>query len=118
LKNLPNNFYKVKEYHELLQIISKSIKLLGNNCNLNWLDISEITDLSVVFEHFSNFNGDISKWNTSNVTNMEALFSNTIFNGDISNWDVSNVKNMDDMFYKSKFMGDISHWDVSNVTSM
>ena len=39
------------------------------------------------------------------------------FNGDISLWDVSNVTNMSGMFYESKFDGDISDWDVSKVTS-
>ena len=39
----------------------------------------------------SQFNGDISKWDVSNVTNMSVMFSDSQFNGDISNWDVSNV---------------------------
>ena len=49
---------------------------------------------------FSNslFNGDISKWDVSNVEDMYAMFSNSLFNGDISKWDVSNVKDMSDMF--------------------
>ena len=46
---------------------------------------------------------------------MYKLFYSSEFNGDISNWDVSNVKIMNCMFYKSKFDGDISNWDVSNV---
>jgi hypothetical protein len=52
---------------------------------------------------------------------MEAIFYKTNFNGDISDWDVSNVKRMNWMFEKSKFTGengDISDWDVSNVTHM
>ena len=63
----------------------------------------------------SQFNGDISNWDLSNVTNMGFMFSESQFNGDISNWDVSNVTNMIGMFYKSQFNGDISKWDVSNV---
>jgi surface protein len=34
----------------------------------------------------SKFNGDISKWATSEVTDMGGLFCNNNFNGDISNW--------------------------------
>ena len=67
------------------------------------------------------FNGDISKWNVSNVTTMDYMFSKSEFtgkNGDISNWDVSNVVNMSCMFRDSKFNGDISKWDVSNVVNM
>merc|ERR1712037_1024603 len=46
-------------------------------------------------EYYTNkFNGDISKWDVSRVTNMEALFNNArAFNGDISKWDVSKVDN-------------------------
>jgi len=46
------------------------------------------------------------------------MFYRSQFNGDISNWDVSNVTDMKQMFYRSQFNGDISKWDVSNVTQM
>ena len=39
----------------------------------------------------SKFNGDIFKWNVSNVKNMKYMFEFSIFNNDISNWNVSNV---------------------------
>ena len=48
---------------------------------------------------------------------MRYMFAWSKFNGDISNWDVSNVTNMECMFAWSKFNGDISNWDVSNVTN-
>ena len=41
---------------------------------------------------------------------MYGMFEKSQFNGDISNWDVSNVTNMSEMFYLSKFNGDISKW--------
>ena len=47
---------------------------------------------------------------------MSELFKETNFNGNISNWDVSNVKNMSDMFFVCEsFNQDISHWNVSKV---
>ena len=83
----------------------------------NW-DVSNVTDISDMF-HRSKFSGDISKWNVSNVTDMSRLFYyNSNFNGDISNWDVSNVTNMSLLFANSKFNGDISNWNVKNVTDM
>ena len=85
--------FKPSDKEELQKFIRRRIREQGPNCNLNDIDVSEVDDMS---------------W----------LFENSTFNGDISQWDVSNVKNMDSMFYKSKFHGDISKWDVSNVKSM
>ena len=49
--------------------------------------------------NYSGFNGDISNWNVSNVTNMALMFIGlSSFNQDISSWDVSNVTNMNAMF--------------------
>ena len=43
----------------------------------------------------------------------------TSFNGTISGWDVSSVTDMGDMFYRAlSFDQDISNWDVSSVTDM
>ena len=46
---------------------------------------------------------------------MSAMFSESKFNGDISKWDVSNVQDMSAMFYDSNFNRDISNWNISNV---
>ena len=106
--------YHPKTKDELEDIIKRKIESEGNDCNLNDIDTSNITDMSGLFA-YSKFNVNISKWNVSNVINMNYMFTNSKFNGDISNWDVSNVKNMWSMFFRSKFNGDISNWDVSNV---
>ena len=117
LLTLPDNFYKVQSKDILISIIEKYIKIFGDNCNLNWIDVSNITDMSYIFYN-SKFNGDISQWNVSNVTDMRDLLYQSKFTGDISQWNVSNVTNMNYMFFLSKFNGDISSWNVSNVTSM
>ena len=108
--------YHPKTRDELEDIINKRIKSEGNECDLNDIDTSNITDMSSLFKD-SKFDGDISKWNVSNVENMRYMFTNSKFDGDISNWDVSNVTNMNNMFIYSKFNSDISNWDVSNVTN-
>ena len=43
---------------------------------------------------------------------MSWIFSWTEFNGNISNWDVSNVINMSGMFDESTFNQDISNWNI------
>ena len=82
---------------ELVFIIKDTIEKEGVNCNLNFIDTSDITNMSQLFYN-SKFNGDISKWNTSNVKDMYAMFEDSQFNGDISAWDTSNVMDMEDMF--------------------
>ena len=84
------NYYP-KTQDELKKIIKQKIESEGNECDLNDIDTSNITDMSFLFAR-SHFNGDISRWNVSNVTDMQSLFDSSMFNGDISNWDVSNVK--------------------------
>ena len=64
---------------------------------------------------------DIADWDTREVTDMSNLFELYMyeFNDDISRWDVSNVQNMEGMFYNAKvFNQDISSWNTANATNM
>ena len=108
--------YHPKDKDELKSLLDKLIKERGNEADLNDIDVSNITDMSSLFDG-SNFNGDISQWNVSNVTNMTEMFSDCEnFNCDISSWDVSNVKYMNYMFYGCEsFEQDLSNWNVKNV---
>jgi len=111
--------YHPKDKDELMKLLDKLIKERGLEGDFNDIDTSKITDMSCLFTFSrSNFNGDISKWDVSNVTNMVSMFEKSEFTGNISKWDVSNVKDMKFMFYGSKFNGDISNWDVINVKNM
>ena len=64
--------------------------------------------------------GHVSKWNTSQITDMSELFMNyKKFNVNISGWDMSNVTNTNEMFSgASSFNQDVSGWDVSNIADM
>lgn len=103
----------------LKKLVHEYMEKLGPNCDLNFIDVSDLYELDDLFSYPNqNFNGDISQWNVSNVRNMNGVFSNSKFNGDISKWDVSHVETMEFMFSDSEFNGDISGWDVSHARDM
>ena len=111
-------------------MIDEEIGAQNNTADLGLIDTSRITDMSHLFNSdstntnshadYSDFNGDISAWDVSSVTNMVDMFMQAkTFNGDISAWDVSSVTNMVGMFmHATAFNGDISEWDVSKVSDM
>ena len=90
------------------------------NGDLSEWDTSAVTDMSSMLWAATDFNRDISRWDTSAVTSMTAMFSGAdAFNGDLSNWNTSAVTDMTYMFDgATSFNGDISSWDTSVVTSM
>ena len=73
-----------------------------------------------MFQNASSFNGDISGWDVSAVTNISGLFQGaTSFNSDISGWDVSAVTNFYNMFYgASAFNQNLSSWQVDSATDL
>ena len=85
----------------------------------NW-DTSNVTNMESMFEEASSFNQPLNDWNVSNVTNMRSMFSNaTSFNQPLNDWNVSNVTDMCYMFRNATaFNQPLNDWNVSNVTSM
>jgi len=79
----------------------------------------QVTDMSFLFS-WTDFNGNIAYWNTSNVTNMSAMFSAAFsFNQPIGTWNTSKVTNMSEMFSNAQaFNQNISSWNTSKVTNM
>ena len=114
-----DNIVKATNKTQLLQLLYTGIILLGHQGNFNWIDTSSITDMEGLFED-SIFNGDVSRWDVSNVENMNKMFHNAyLFNQNISNWDVSNVRTANYMFCNAKtFNQNISNWNVFNMQSM
>jgi len=110
-------------------VSTSSFYILFRNCTSlttpdfsNW-DTSTVTNMQGMFQAATNFNGDISTWDVSNVTSgnqfREMFYGASSFNSDISTWDMSNATNVSKMFEgASSFNQDIGSWNVSSVTSM
>lgn len=90
------------------------------NSDLSRWNVSKVEYMDGMFCGCINFNSDLSKWNVGRVRNMEGMFTNcTNFNSDLSKWNVSRVEYMLDMFLNcTKFNCNLSKWDVSNVNDM
>ena len=55
--------------------------------------------MAFMFCTATSFNGDLLRWNVSNVEEMYGMFCGaTSFNGDLLRWNVSSVENMYSMF--------------------
>lgn len=90
--------------------------------NAYYLDVSATTNMMYMFTHSGLKTADLSNWNTSNVSNMNNMFSNTkqLTELNIPNWNTSNVSNMNNMFSSSGALVKLNaeNWDVSNVINM
>ena len=101
--------------------IENGIQVLVKGEDLSKYCTSKVTDMAGMFFAItpagSPFNQDISKWDVSNVTEMQHMFQwASSFNQDIGNWDVSNVTDMSGMFdVASSFNQDLTNWCVSKI---
>ena len=102
--------YKPQTKEELKELVADESIHLGD------IDTTHITDMSNLFENSirNDFSG-IEKWNVSNVVDMSSMFDGAInFNQPLDSWDTSNVENMEYMFYGTEsFNQDISSWDIN-----
>lgn len=105
------------EVTDISHIFNHALRFTGDLSNWN---VSNITDMTGMFYGAESFTSDLSNWNVSNVTAMSYMFhSATNFTSDLSNWDVVNVIDIWSMFqYARSFTSDLSSWNVSNITNM
>jgi len=91
--------------------------MLGNSSFNNW-DTSNVTNMEAVFLNASSFNSPIGNWNLSNVTIISAIFLQaTTFNQPIGNWDTSSITQMFGVFNNaSAFNQPLENWNTSKVT--
>jgi len=92
------------------------------NLDVSSLDTSNVTSLSAMFSNSGVSALDLSSWDTSNVMAMNAMFRSTtnLESLDLSNWNTSNVVYMGFMFEDTQRLAslDLNGWDTSNVLDM
>ena len=90
------------------------------NANISYWNTSRAERMDWMFGNAQSFDGDLSSWNTSSLEIISRMFNGASnFNSDLSSWDVSLIQNFNHVFDgASSFNGDISGWDVSNAQSL
>ena len=85
-------------------------------------DTHNVTDMSYMFDSCVLLDPYLqaSRFNTSNVTSMYAMFSCTSITKTNFNWDVSKVTTMNSMFWECNNLGiaDISGWNTESLTNV
>ena len=82
-------------------------------------DVSKVSTMTHAFQHYEEFNADLSRWNTKSVTDMSFMFYDAkSFNSDISGWNVAGVRNMKQMFRGAKSLNqDVISWFANRPSS-
>ncbi|KRL16237.1 hypothetical protein FD12_GL000148 [Lentilactobacillus rapi DSM 19907 = JCM 15042] len=93
------------------------------NLDVSKFDTSQVTNMWGMFENDEALaNLDVSKFDTSQVTSMDSMFcnDNALTKLDISNFDTSKVRNMNQMFLNDNALTklDISNFNTSQVRDM
>ena len=89
--------------------------------NIEYLNTSEVTDMSRMFYECGASDLDLSNFDTSQVTNMSGMFGISNFKQlDLSSFDTSKVTNMNEMFSgcSNLINLDLSHFNTSQVAEM
>ena len=113
-----NQKYDLKEYFDIPKDNKRNLEIYLEG-------IDNITDASEMFADCIELENadDISKWDTSNITNMNKMFENceSLSYLDLSQWNLINVTTIKSMFRNCKslkYLGDLSGWNTNNITNM
>ena len=117
------NKIKVESKDQLKSIIRERYNNNKSFVYLSDIDVSELNDLSSIFDGLKIEVVDISGWDTSNVTTMAYMFAECedikkIIG--IENLDVSKLKNANSMFYMCENLVelDLTNWNTISLENM
>ena len=107
-----------KDKFELGNIIKERLKK-DKDADLNDIDVSQIKNMSHLFQWLDPHNIKIDEWDMSNCEYIQMMFSHCKnFNCDLSKWNVSKVIDMSSLFFGcNEFKGKgLEKWNVSENT--
>lgn len=99
------------------KIVQEAIRNYGTGVDLNYIDTSAVTKMNSLFDQ-EDFEGDVSLWDVSGVTNMNYMFYKCEhFNCDLSRWEPKSLQDAHSMFkYCYEFEGHgLENWEVPNL---
>lgn len=86
--------------------------------NIEFWDVSNLTNTSFMFQSCIKFTGDLSNWDMSNVTNAFFMFTTAkAFNSDVSSWDTSSITNFTYMFANAESFNSDINFDLTSATN-
>ena len=93
------------------------------SCDVSKLDTSNVTDMDVMFSGCGSLTAlDVSHFDTSKATSMDSMFADcsSLASLDVSGFDTSSVTDMSSMFNGCRSLAtlDVSNWDTSSATRM
>ena len=124
--NASNAFHNLTNLESVPATIPSSIRLTSymfsripnfNDPNIQKWDMSQVTDISGMFNEATSFNQPLNDWDVSNVEQMRSTFYGArAFNHPLNNWNVSKVTNMKSMFGNNHtYKQDLSMWNTASL---
>ena len=92
---------------------------INNFNNISDWDVSNVSNMQAAFRDNTSFDQNIGSWDVSSVTSTESMFHNAAaFNQNINSWNLSSAINVTTMFYKAtSFNQPLNSWNMSSVTN-
>ena len=78
-------------------------------------DVSRVTDMSFLFDGWSDFNQPLDKWNTANVVNMAGMFAGASSFNQKLKFNTARVVNMSAMFEGASSFNQVIRFDTSSA---
>ena len=129
LTSIDRAFYNCSNLNELPSILYTGITSMENavygttsldDSNLVTWNTSNVTNIEGMFTNSDTFNQQLSAWSLFNVTSLDSVFENaSAFNSNVSLWNTSNVTSTRSTFRgATNFNQVVASWDMSRVTDM